>query len=540
MRPGALAADVAWFAALAIACVWQLHDLERVLDLARWDEADYLRGGVSLLARGLPDAEWGPLHTVWYFAVSRLQPDRVALYYLSYRLLIVLPTLAIYVAGRRVGGSPIVSVALALLFAGSMAPHVVPRATLLAVLVVLVAIAAAARAASCASFALAAAISLCLASFARPELFVAFAIVSAAFAASLLRKAARSAEGRRRSLFLAGGWAASVAVLVAVFGNPFGNGSNRRFYAFCQHFAVAEVQRAQLDIDPWGQCDVVVHRVFGSATSLGDAARANPDAFFTHLRENASAYPGASLALFESGFGGAPRERWQGWMCLFLVATLAAAAVRMRRSWRRAVRAPETGRTALVALAVLVPTIASAILIHPRDHYLVMQGVLVPLVFVALTGRAARGSSDGPAPAGRPALAIAAAASIAAASPALAPLQANRSQPLLDRVRALRVIDGGSMANPIGILELEGGIDAYLGTGFERVLPDERRPEESFFEFLRRRHVGVVALGPALERHRLFSGDEQFQAFARDPERFGGHRLAVSSLVFTSAGGLPP
>ncbi|MFL5247599.1 MAG: hypothetical protein ACJ79V_07210 [Myxococcales bacterium] len=528
------------FAALAIACVWQLHDLDRVLDLARWDEADYLRGGVSLLARGLPDAEWGPLHTVWYFAVSRLQPDRVALYYLSYRLLIVLPTLAIYVAGRRVGGSPIVSVALALLFAGSMAPHVVPRATLLAVLVVLVAIAAAARAASFASFALAAAISLCLASFARPELFVAFAIVSAAFAASLLRKGARSAEGRRRSLFLAGGWAAGVAVLLGVFGNPFGNGSNRRFYAFCQHFAVAEVQRAQLDIDPWGQCDVVLHRVFGSATSLGDAARANPAAFFTHLRENASAYPGASLALFESGFGGAPRERWQEWMCLFLLATLAAAAVRMRRSWRRAVRAPETGRTALVALAVLVPTIASAILIQPRDHYLVMQGVLVPLVFVALTGRAARGSSDGPAPAGRPALAIAAAASIAAASPALAPLQANRSQPLLDRVRALRVVDGGSLADPVGILELEGGLDAYLGTGFERVLPDERRPEESFFEFLRRRHVGVVALGPALERHRLFSGDEQFQAFARDPERFGGHRLAVPSLVFASAGSLPP
>ncbi|MFL5290641.1 MAG: hypothetical protein ACJ79U_03905, partial [Myxococcales bacterium] len=422
MRPGALAADVGCFAALAIACVWQLHDLERVLDLARWDEADYLRGGVSLLARGLPDAEWGPLHTVWYFAVSRLQPDRVALYYLSYRLLIVLPTLTIYVAGRRVGGSPIVSVALALLFAGSMAPHVVPRATLLAVLVVLVAIAAAARAASFASFALAAAISLCLASFARPELFVAFAIVSAAFAASLLRKAARSAGSRRRSLFLAGGWAASVAVLVAVFGNPVGNGSNRRFYAFCQHFAVAEVQRAQLDIDPWGQCDVVLHRVFGSATSLGDAARANPAAFFTHLRENASAYPDASLALFEGGFGGAPRERWQEWMCLFLLATLAAAAVRMRRSWRRAVRAPETGRTALVAFAVLVPTIASAILIHPREHYLVMQGVLVPLVLVALTGRAARGSSDGPTPAGRPALAIAAAASIAAASPALAPL----------------------------------------------------------------------------------------------------------------------
>ncbi|MFL5250587.1 MAG: hypothetical protein ACJ79V_22410, partial [Myxococcales bacterium] len=79
-------------------------------------------------------------------------------------------------------------------------------------------------------------------------------------------------------------------------------------------------------------------------------------------------------------------------------------------------------------------------------------------------------------------------------------------------------------------LGCERGIDAYLGTGFQRVLPDERRPEESFFEFLRRRHVGVVALGPALERHRLFSRDEQFQAFARDPERFGGHRLAVSSL----------
>ena len=75
----AVAVDLACAGALLIACAWQLHDLERVLDLAPWDEADYLRRGLVIPMRGLPPAEWGPLYALWYFLLSRAQPDRIAL-----------------------------------------------------------------------------------------------------------------------------------------------------------------------------------------------------------------------------------------------------------------------------------------------------------------------------------------------------------------------------------------------------------------------------------------------------------------------------
>ena len=275
--------DAACLAALALACAAQLAHLERVLDLAPWDEADYLRAGLGLLSHGLPDPEWGPLYALWYFALSPLAADPVALYELSYRLLVVLPALALYACARRLGAPAGPALCGALLFAVSMAPHVLPRPTLLALLLVLASLAAAARLrsseAACATLGLA----LLLASWARPELFVAFLGVSAVLLVLLARRLLRPA-GRARALLLGAAYGALALGLAALLGNPFGNTSNRRLFAFCQHFALGEVQRAALALDPWGQCEEVMRRSFGEVHSVGEAARRNPDAFRAHLK----------------------------------------------------------------------------------------------------------------------------------------------------------------------------------------------------------------------------------------------------------------
>jgi hypothetical protein len=537
----AIAVELACLAALAIACAWQLHDLERVLDLASWDEADYLRRGLAIPDRGLPQAEWGPLYAIWYFLLSRAQPDRIALFYLSYRSLVALPTFALFACARRLGVSPGIALLVGSLFLLSGAPHVMPRPTLLALLIVLLALGAAARIrGSDAAYAVMG-LALLVAAFARPELFTSFLIVSAAVAAALLSRLRRGRGERGRSAGIATSYVAAALAMIAAFGNPLGRQDSRRLYAFCQHFAVGEVKRHGLAIEPWGQCEAVMRRAFGEVKSVGEAARRNPSTFLAHLADNLRQYPDESAAVILRGFGGARVDegawtsRRAGHLAAFaLLLGWWVWAVARGSSWMAAAaRSPRISRAGVVVAAVLVPSIASAILIQPRSHYLVLQGVLVPLFVVAWSsvgrGRAAR---RGPRLQASDVGAVALALSVTVAAPHL--LQRSPTQsalPNLEVVRFLKshaanIAPAPSFAQ-LGVLELDGGYDAYATSRFRRISPAERRPEESFRTFLERRGIRVVVLSPRLSAHHRMAGDPEFQAFTAAPAVFGFSTRAI-------------
>ena len=65
-------------------------DLDTTMDVRAADETIYLRKGFELLRVGLESPEWGPLYQVWYFALSQLVPDPLDLYYVNYRVLMLL------------------------------------------------------------------------------------------------------------------------------------------------------------------------------------------------------------------------------------------------------------------------------------------------------------------------------------------------------------------------------------------------------------------------------------------------------------------
>ena len=75
--------------------------LESVLDIGLYDESNYLHSGHSLLDIGFPSPGAAPLYAVWYFLLSKLQSDRVELYYLNYRVLTILVPIALYLLFRR-------------------------------------------------------------------------------------------------------------------------------------------------------------------------------------------------------------------------------------------------------------------------------------------------------------------------------------------------------------------------------------------------------------------------------------------------------
>lgn len=536
------ATDLLCLVALTVACAVHLASLETVLDLPMWDEADYLRRGMQLSTFGLPDPEWGPLYVLWYHLGAKLTADPVELFYGSYRALVALPTLLVYGVSRRLGCGPLVALAAALVLLLSGAPHVIPRPTMLALLLVLAGVTIAAFVRSPGKALAVIGGALLLASYARPELFVSFALVSLALAVWGIR-ALRNREHRGRAVRIVGAYAAVALVSVALFGNPFGNTSNRRMYAFCQHFAVAYVERAGLDLDPWGQCERAVTAAFGEVDSVPGAALANPSEFLTHVFENLAGYPRASLRLFLTAWPGANPSgplTSMGPSCLatLLLAVGGSVAWRSRAGLRRSLAEPRTVVVGVTALAVLAPSVLSAALIFPRDHYLVLQGVFVPLALAAIVaGSARRAEPTKETAAWRRWLEPAAAIGFVGALVVSGPPEPTGPLPHREVVRALDELhrERPLAATPVNVLEEAGGLDAYLGPRFRRVSPADRGRDESFEQFVSRLGIEAVVIDPALRAHHRFADDPEFAAFVRAPESFGFEVFELAPEVGTLA-----
>lgn len=529
-------ADLACALALLGCCLSEVSAIANTVDLTFWDEADYLRRGVQAGERGLPKAEWGPLYALWYHLLSRTGARGVELYELSYGLLLALPALLIYVCGRRFALSPPLALAGGVLFLLSGAPHVLPRPALLALLVLLVALIAASRLRlRIAAFAVLGS-GFALASFARPELTLGVGICTAALLVESLRERPRAVWG------VMGAYVAAVTVLVLLFGSPTSDTSNRRFYAFCQHFALGHVLRTGMAIEPWGQCAEAIQREFGPHTdSVLEALRANPRALARHVLHNVGAYPEQSMLLLL----GQDTKRvppaapvFGGLLCLAAVG-YSGLSLRLREAWRL-----ESLRVlGLATLAALAPTLASIALIAPRPHYLVLQSVLAPLFLLALFSSARREGRQTPAW-----IAAAALAALALLSPLLSPSKTGALPHRETLAELKRELDErvGDAAGTLNLLEVRGGYDAYLGAPWASVPVYTKASEEPFFAWLRRTRTHALILDDSLMGHWRFRDDPEFQAFVKAPARYGfelrplngtAGRLAIAPASFFAGPG---
>ncbi|NMO18710.1 hypothetical protein HPC49_24600 [Pyxidicoccus fallax] len=541
-RLPSLLVEAICLAALVLACVKLGRGVEGVLDLGLWDEADYLHRAQLLPVRGLPDPEWGPLYSVWYLVLARVWPDPVDLFYGNARLLILLTTVAGYVFLRRVGARPWLALAGAAAYLLSMAPHVLPRPTLLAFLVILLSLIAASRVRSAVAASALVGLGLLVASFARPEHFLSFLLMSALLAGLLARGVWKERSRWPRAVGAGAAYGLAALALMEVMGNPFGNTSNRRFYAFCQHFADNHVKRTGFPVNPWSECGTVIREVFGDGVdTLGEAARANPGAVLTHVGQNLGRYPRESLKMFAAGPGGTSplsgsgpwkREEWGHLLLLALAVGLPLGTlVANGRRLGRALRRPRVVRVLVATCAVLLPVAASVMLIQPRQHYLVHQGLLGLGVLAALASAVTRGGgrlaerlATGPGALG---LSSALACVLVLAVPDLVARQGGPSRvvrPQLQRVRELRALGLEARiraGDTVNVLDAQGGVSVYLGAPFRRVPPWTKRAEESLTDYLRRQRIDLVLLDGRLREDPLFRGDPELDAFYAEPGAFG-------------------
>ena len=97
--------DIIAVAFILIAGLKLTFALESAIDIGLFDESNYLYMGANIGNQGLPGPEGAPLYALWYFLLSKLQPDRLKLYYLNYQILTISLPVLFYMFMRRLNVS---------------------------------------------------------------------------------------------------------------------------------------------------------------------------------------------------------------------------------------------------------------------------------------------------------------------------------------------------------------------------------------------------------------------------------------------------
>jgi hypothetical protein len=514
-------------------------------DLPGADENYYETSGVRLLwalraheTLPRPPADWAPLYSTWYAALATVCPDPARLFDVSWALLVLLFTVALYALARRLGQTPTTSVATATALLATGFFHIGPFPSLLYLAMLLLGALAASTCTTSLSRASVIAATFGCAVFVRPEAAVAYFASVVALVVAAARPTRPRSAAAHAALALG-----PPAALAMAFGNPLAG--TRAFDAFAQHYAFTLTRREHLPGDPWMNFSGLVRRDFGDVTTVWQAMTANPRALLAHALYNARELPSNVLDLcaVRTGLAGPSSPLVQGLSAVVVVAAVAALALRLRRR-----AAPVTGPGAVVtagATVVFALACASAapgvLLVFPRAHYLVAPCALGWLLatteaFARLRGRFPAARWVAPSSWLRAASALAVATVLWLVVPA-----AWQSPPPPQPVR--RAAAWLRSAHLTRVPVFSAGADIATLAGYDFPVVSGWGKNEPLLDLLAREGIGLFTLEDRMLGRERLAADPQVHAFLQDPVSSGfceGYREPGFLRVFVGAGALPP
>jgi hypothetical protein len=527
--------DLILLAALTAVALKLTHGVRTWMDLALVDESGYLQLGVNIPRDGLPHASWGVLYSIWYFVLDFFTGDRVSLQFRGFRLLVLLMATVPYLAMRRLGALPGLAAAVSFVFLLSASPFPEPRPMHLAVVVLSLFgfLAASVRSRMVSAGLLT--IGFLLASLARVELFLCFLVMASCLGVAAVRRILRSEE-RRATLWATGVVAVVSIAVISSLGSPISGG--RSGEAFGQHFALNYVQWTGTPLNPWTDTDLIIEEVFGEINGLGSALVANPAAFGRHVSQNLLLYGRRSLELILPVPRPLPEVvtlilRWAVAAGLLTSIALVAVLGYLRKgSRKRTVDDSGLAWFALyVGLAVSVVA-ASAVVIYPREHYLVGQTLLVGAVIAVQLSRLLKTDGNSAqrlrSPLGALGLGI-----------VVLLLMPNRAAMVTDEVRANPLHQPGlKTVETVRALGLRGGVRIlhdvglvapYLGDDVIDVNQSSKPRDQAFSAFRQETGVNVILVRGTLLADTRFRDDPEWRALISDPEGHGFRRMKIAN-----------
>jgi hypothetical protein len=492
--------------------------LENRVDINLYDESNYLYSGTQIWDSGLPDSENAPLYAIWYLFLSFMEPDRIALYYLNYKLTTILLPILTYILLRRNTGSHLISLIISWLLLISRTNAMTwTRVSHFALVLILVTLLFIAHVRSLRWGFLLASVGSLLVSYIRPEYFLTYILSTLLLIAWIIRTHKNMAKPYLQALTAYG---VLSAFFLCTLGVPITG--NRGMVAFGQHFSLNWVLWNRVNINPWTNWGEILDRNFGPIHHISEAIAKNPTLFLKHITSNLlnleilrvqDIFPSAlflnrivlsvaSLLLF-------------GLLSVYLshhsYKNLRILILNTRKN-------SQTHRTLLTSIGLfLLPGLVSSIIIYPRDHYLFGVNLLLAITLPILLmnpGLACRQIDRKPLFLGCMLILL------------LTPYLA-QNQPAAEKPNQMTIhfIQSLSIDEHVNMLEAEGGFPYYLGDNFHRVAEYDKNA--AFDCFRTDQKINMIVVSRTLLRDVRFKDDPEWQSFLANYDQFGYAQLNI-------------
>lgn len=470
---------------------------------------DYLKGKY----RGPDD---GALYCLWQLIIQLLTNDAVRTYYINYILMVSLPCFSLYYLLRSLRVGVWISVWLVLLymFSGLNYP-LLPKLTHFAVLVLAIGLAISNYASTLIKRITAAGFTVWLASYVRPELYLACLLLVVWLLIVSIRK-------RTYKDFLI--LLSTVVISGVIFGTPIRK-NDRSFWTFKVYFAInyMEWYPDQIKLSPWMHFNEINEQIYGHRLeSIMDAIKTRPDYVVRHVQTNivkllrdTALYAKEYIVMLKDMLP-IPYKRY----VLPLLMLVALALIDYRQSWRNLWASFKQHWVFGVVLGItLIPTVVATTFFYPRPHYFLYHFYLlyIPLVGILLTSLVFRKL---PISYNVPKTMVIVAINLLLIGLFLFPKlrAAAQDQPVANRefIELLRGLNFPKQVNLLGGYPLT--YQRYVGEGWTFYYHDNERPS-NFVEFLKQKNINCVDVNQRMKD--FFEKDSTFQSFVQNPQKYG-------------------
>ncbi len=264
------------------------YNIYDYMDIVYGDEVIYMKTGLNITQDF--NRDWGPLYCIWYKFISFFFHDTITLYYFNFVFVAILASLLIYAAFLAMDIHPLVAFYFALCFISSKAVVPMwPRISLFAISILMAGIIVVSRIRELYLRLLIFCLTLLLASYARPELYLSFILSVLIFITYYF---AERIYQKKYSLYHLILFVLTSVLLHIIFRFPsnFYNGYPRNLAAFYQHYMVNMFYLNKATEYDWIYWKDAHKAIFTNSNSIFDIILHYPHEFFTHVGLNLKNY----------------------------------------------------------------------------------------------------------------------------------------------------------------------------------------------------------------------------------------------------------
>ena len=486
-------------------------DIELWIDIGIGDEAKYLGDGVNFFTIKA-DPSWGPLYSLWYYFLSFFSTDNINLYYLSYKLMTILPCIALYLFLLKMKVTPTLSFyfSFALLISMINLPTW-PKVSHFCLAIIFIGLILVHSIKEKNVRLLAAFIISLIITYIRPE----FIFSSILLFGIIIKRVVKNDFGMKRFMMAI----LTTIIFIFLMGIPYSPGRNLTAFGQAYHKYLDMSDRINDDgAKDWTE---ILSENFGNPETITDVVINNSDKFIKHIGINLSKLPLLYLNSIETLLPNKifPISRLIKLLIVLLIISSIFFLLLFNKmgKYRDIIFNGFSEKKDLLIFSIIfsLPPLASMILYYPRSHYILL---LLPLIYLVV------GQMIMPIKFNNHIKNIISFCFLILVSFLFIPqLSSVYTKSIFNNLIAVQHINNLNISERINLLENKGGLNVYLPSNYKWIRLESK--EGNFDDFVDKRKIDMIYYSSSLNNSVQLKRDSTWFEFLNNPDTFGFKKL---------------